>query len=328
MAIITTDIVSEYGNYYIAGGQNEQRLRQLMQYGFESRSFFTPMPTDDSVYQMGSSSIGELLQAFQKTFTPKGDTEFKPQPIQTYKQKIDAEEYPDDLERTWLAFLGSNKLDRGEWPFVRWWIEKHLVGQTYSDLELEAIYSGVYAAPSTGVAGAAKNAMTGFKRIINQWRFDGVIPGTNVINTGAFDTASPSNFVGQIIAFTKSVNALYRNRIPMKLAVGNEFEMHWNQGVLEKYNLNNTTMPDGNKNRVPFANNIELAFLPSIGSSEKLVLTPAANAIMPQKGMENLGKFKVEASKRQVSAYTDFQFGVGFVLPTEIWTNDRDISLS
>ena len=126
--------------------------------------------------------------------------------------------------------------------------------------------------------------MTGFKRIINQWRFDGVIPGTNVINTGAFDTASPSNFVGQIIAFTKSVNALYRNRIPMKLAIGNEFEMHWNQGVLEKYNLNNTTMPDGNKNRVPFANNIELAFLPSIGSSEKLVLTPAANAIMPQKG--------------------------------------------
>ena len=70
MAIITTDIVSEYGNYYIAGGQNEQRLRQLMQYGFESRSFFTPMPTDDSVYQMGSSSIERASSSFSKNIHP------------------------------------------------------------------------------------------------------------------------------------------------------------------------------------------------------------------------------------------------------------------
>lgn len=328
MAIDVSEILSEYGNHYIAGGQNEQRLRKLMQYGFESRSFFTPVPTDDSVYRMGSSRVGELLQAFQKKFTPKGDLKIVPRPIDTYRQMVDVEEYPDDLQRSWVAFLGSENLDRGTWPFVRWWIEHHLVGQTYQDLELEAIYKGIYAAPTPGVPGPAHESMTGFRHIINTWVNDSTIPTANVINTGAFDTSSPSNFVGQIVDFVKSVNALYRKRVPMKLAIGNEYEMHWEQGILEKYNLNTQTMPEGNKNRVPFANNIQLAFLPSVGSSEKLVLTPAANALMPQKGMENLGKFKVEAAKKQVAAMTDFQFGVGFVLPTEIWTNDRDLSLS
>ncbi len=327
MAIVTTDIVTEYGNYYIDGGQNVARLRKLMQYGFESRAFFTPVPTDDSVYQMASSTITELLQAFQKKFVPKGTTTFTPQPIQTYRQMIDVEEYPDDIMRTWLAFLGSNNLDRATWPLVRWWIEQHLVTQTYEDLEIRAIYSGVRVEPTANVAGTAAGAMTGFRKIINDWVDAETIPTTNVIPTGAFST-DPKLFVEQIIDFMKGVTALYRNKVGMKLALGNEYEMTWNQGVLEKFNLNNTTMPEGNRNRVPFANNVSLAFLPSIGSSEKIVLTPTMNALMPQKGMQNMGNFKVESQKKQVSAYTDWQFGVGFVLPQEVWTNDRDLNAS
>lgn len=84
-------------------------------------------------------------------------------------------------------------------------------------------------------------------------------------------------------------------------------------------------MPEGNRNRVPFANNISLEFLPSVGSSEKLVLTPKGNALMPMKGMQNMGNFEIgEYSPREVSALTDWQMGIGFVLYPEVWTNDRD----
>jgi hypothetical protein len=47
------------------------------------------------------------VQPFQKAFTPIGTFKFKPNEFSLYKLKIDLQEYPDDLEATYLAFLAN-----------------------------------------------------------------------------------------------------------------------------------------------------------------------------------------------------------------------------
>jgi hypothetical protein len=328
MGLTATDIISDYGDYYVDEGQNAQRMRRLLYHGFESADFFRPIPTDDSVYRMANSELSEILQPFQKGWTPKGDTTFTPAPIETYKMKIDVSEQPDDIDRTWLGFLTSNNLDRAQWPLIRWWIEEHVIGRQNEDLELEAVYSGEYAAPTPGTAGDASTAMTGFKKIINDAVDNGDIPSGNVINTGSFTTSNAQTFVEEIIDFCKEVNTRYRRRVPMKMALGDEYQMLWLQGIFEKFNVNYMSMPEGNDNRVPFARNIRISFLPSMGSSQKIILTPENNAVMPVRGMENIGRFKVESEKRVVNAFTDYALGVGFPLFKAVWTNDQDQTAS
>jgi hypothetical protein len=53
------------------------------------------------------ASLDRVVQPFQKAFTPIGTFKFKPNEFSLYKLKIDMQEYPDDLEATYLGFLAD-----------------------------------------------------------------------------------------------------------------------------------------------------------------------------------------------------------------------------
>ena len=52
----------------------------------------------DTIYRGSKTSLGSIVQPFQKGFTPKGDLEFKPATIDLFKMKIDLAMYPDYIE--------------------------------------------------------------------------------------------------------------------------------------------------------------------------------------------------------------------------------------
>lgn len=314
-----SDVVSEYGAYYLNHGQNAASLLQKLNYKSEFDSLFTTVATDDTVIRLGSSTMSRLLQPFQKTWSPTGEVTFKAAPINLYKKKIDFEDYPDDLEATWLGFLADEGLDRKQWPFVKWLIEAHIIPQVVEDYEINEVYAGAYAAPGTpGTAGAAGTSMEGAKKIINDH-----ITATDItpITTGALST-TPATFLAQIEDFVDAIDPLYRSQ-PMTLAMNYAQSVIFKRGMREAYNVN-YEQTSSLMSLIDYPN-IQVQGFHAMGSSGKIFCTPRRNAVRGVKRLANIDKVQVENVDRQVKIYTDFSSGVGFVIPELVFTNDQDL---
>lgn len=318
--MIASDVVTEYGAYYLNHGQNANNLVQKLNYKSEFDSLFTTIATDDTVIRMGSSTMSRLLQPFQKTWSPTGEVTFKAQPITLYKKKVDFQDYPDDLEATWLGFLADEGLDRKQWPFVKWLLEKHIIPKTIEDYERNEVYAGEFLAPPTpGTAGAVGTSMNGAKKIINDH-----ITATDItpIATGALST-TPATFLAQIEAFVDAIDPLYRST-PMTLAMNYAQSVVFKRGMRAAYNVN-YEQTNSLMTLIDYPN-IEVRGLHAMGSSGKIFATPKFNAIRGVKRLANLDRVQVENVDRLVKIYTDFSSGVGFVIPELVFTNDQDLN--
>lgn len=308
MAINKADIVTEYGAYYIAGGQNEQRLKRLLLFGRETTKFATEIKTDDTVYRLAKSSISSLVQAFQKSFTPKGDVTFTPNPIELFKMKVDMEIYPDDIEDNWLGFLASNSLTRKDWPLVRYILESHAFGKIAEDMELNEYYKGVYAAPTAGTAGVNGTAMDGLKKTLES---DGIQRLT-------MTALSTSTIYDQIEAAFEQIDEVYQTT-EMVVCMAPK----WARAFLkDKRTLGYYTIDGANKidNRLDFAP-AGVYGLPSMIGTDDIWITPKSNFLHITKKGENAAKVNIEEAKRCVNVMTDWYEGLGFGIKELVWTN-------
>ncbi len=315
-----TDIIAEFGAYYIKSGQNMSRLVKQLNEQSVTEQAFTTVVTDETLWRASESRMSRVLQPFQKAWTPIGVVTFVPVAIQNFKMKIDHEDHPDDLEATWLGFLADNSLDRKEWPFVRWFIETHLLPQSKEDYELNEIFAGVYAAPTPGTAGAAGTSMNGIKLIINGHIDSGRI--TPII-TGTVPT-DPLDFVDYVEQFGDNINTKYWS-IPMQLVMGQTLKRRFLRGYKSKYGQN-TDYTANAKGDVDLTN-LTIFGAPSHNGSEKMWATPKNNSVRLVKKSQNMNTVRVENVDRLVKMYSDWYSGVGFVIPELVFTNDRDLTV-
>lgn len=309
------NIITEFGAYYLKNEQNKNRLFTLLRAASITASVFTPIVTDDTVYQASEARMTRVLQPFQKAFTPINGLSFEPVKIPMYKMKIDASEYPDDLEATWLGFLADKSLSRKDWPFVRWYVEEHLIPQGKEDFELLEVFKGVYAAPTPGTAGASGTAMDGIKKQIADFITAGRI---TPITTGA-PSATNATWVGQVETFADAINQKYWG-IPMQLCMSEMNARKFMRGYQTVYGKD-TNYKDG-KGEVPFTN-LTIIGLPSMNGSNRIWCTPKSNSIRLMKKTENMDNMNIENVDRQVKFYTDWFTGVGFVIPEIVFVNDQ-----
>src|SRR5690606_33578238 len=108
----------------------------------DTDKLFYKNPTKDTQLQGGAVAISPVLQAYQDTFTPYGNTTFTGRKIDLFPLKIDWEENPTKIWNSWLGFLASEDVSRKEWPIIRYIIENLILGKAQEDWELTAIYSG------------------------------------------------------------------------------------------------------------------------------------------------------------------------------------------
>lgn len=317
MSLQIADVVTQFGAYYMANGQNLTRLYQLLRRATQTESMFTPVNTDDTLWRAAKTLFTRVVQPFQKAFTPLAGVVFSPVAIQQFKMKVDAQEYPDELEATWLGFLDGPEIDRKAWPFVRWYCEVYLIPQVKDDIEQLEIYQGVYQAPVAGTPGAASTSMNGIKFTINGHITAGRI---TPITTGALAT-EPVDFVDQVEEFVDGINKAYWN-IPMMLGCSETLERRFLRGQERKYGKNTGGGALGNTVN---NTNITLKGLVSHQNTEKFWCTPVANAIMLRKRIQNQTAIQVESVDRLLKFFTDFSMGIGFIIPEIVFTNDRDL---
>lgn len=315
--ITSSAVVTQFGDYYLNAGQNENNIHDVLRESFVDTSDFLVIETEDTILRESNVAYAEVLQSFQTGFTPKGGVTFTPKQIPLFNVKIDQAFYPDALKNQWLSFMTSNNLDRTTWPFVRWFIEKYVMGQIAADL-VKNLYGAVYAAPTAGTAGAASASFDGLKKIINAAITAGT---TTAIATGA-PSATPATWAGQVETFMKAVPELYWDKV-MDIKTSRALALRYVEGRRTKYNSTYFQVTD--KNLIQDFETTAVVGRASLTGVNKIWSTIQGNGIMAFKGGANRNIVEVEKVDRQVKVYTDFWIGMGFIQDSLVFTNDQDL---
>ena len=315
--ITSSAVVSQFGEFYLNAGQNENNIHDTLRESFVDSNDFLVIDTEDTILRESNVTYAEVLQSFQTGFTPKGGVTFSPKEIKLFNVKIDQAFYPDALKNQWLSFMTSENTDRTTWPFVRWFIEKYVMGQISADL-VKNLYGAVYVAPTPGTAGAASAAFDGLKKIINAG-----ITATTItpIATGA-PNATAATWAGQIETFCKGVPELYWDKI-QDIKTSRALALRYAEGRRTKYNSNYAQV--GGNNLVQDFEGTSVVGRASLSGVNKIWSTVQGNGIMAFKGGANRNIVEVEKVDRQVKVYTDFWIGMGFINDALVFTNDQDL---
>lgn len=312
-------IVQDFGDFYIDAGQSENNIHQLPFEEFGTQSAFTTVPTNDTAVRETLVELSEVLQPFQDEFTPKGGVEFKPVTTILHKVKIDQEFNPHKLQRSYLGFLASNNTDVTTWPFIRWFIEKYLMGQAKEDIEMNGIYKGVRKEPNAGTPGDAIDSMDGLEIQMN----NAITAGSIVpITLGALST-DPVTFVEQIESFVKSIPEKYRY-MAMELNLNRTLRDRYKSGIREKYKMHYAPGDVSPATVVDFEN-ISVMGRASMMGKNRIFCSPKYNLPFYVKGFENVNGFQVEKAKRNVAVFTEFWVAPAFINPELVFCSDGDV---
>lgn len=314
------DLVSQFGAFYIKNEANLSRLYSKLYYELSTLQVLQKRRTEDTLYRVGEVEIETYAQPFQVEFTPAGTKAIKPQEIKLYAQKMDFEFYPDSFVDSWADFLIAEGVNEIQYPFVRWILENHMIPKFNENFELSEIWSGVNAAPTPGTESAKGEAMDGLHKIIKDEIAGGGIPAGNVIPTGAND-ADPVTFLEQIESFVGQIDKRYWMQ-PLQIAMSETLALRFKQGMRAKYNLHYAQETD----LLKLANfNAKVIGLPSMAGSEKFWTTTPGNALYLVKRERNMRPM-MQQIDRKVKFLTTapFHVGVGFIMPSLVWTNDLE----
>ena len=303
MSIVTTDLVTGFGAHYIQEGQNEARLLSAMRQKSVTTSYAKPLIYDGDTYRFSNVVLGEIVQQFQKKFTPKGDITFKPNTITLRNMKVDISLYPDDVKASWLGFLESvNDNERKNWPIVRYMIENEVIPQLKNDLELKGYFKGTYVAPTSGVAGSTTAAIDGVKMLL-----EAGITDSSMQSVALTDAITESNAFDRVEEFVDNIDSLLdgvKKRVYMDPKV-----LRWYHR--DKRNTHGVDVNyDPNKPVVDFTN-VELVGLPSMAGETYLWCTPVDNFLHVRR-VNGMKKPKIEEFQREVFFMTDWWEGLGF----------------
>lgn len=313
-------VSAAFGSYYKPGSDNEKNLRKILYQAAAYAALFQDRPTEDTIWRGTLASMDRVVQPFQKAFTPIGTLTFVPNEFPLYKLKIDKQETPDDIEPTFLGFLGAMpELDRAAWPLVRYMIEQHIMPRSKQDLELSEYFLGEYAAPGAGVAGAAGTAMNGIRKIISAYNTAGKTNlGNGPINSGAI-AASDADFCTQIEEWVEAIPALFRARID-KVVMSETLARKYRRGKRQKYNINYAQVND--LSTVEDQPNVSVVGFLAQEGSELFWATLAENRIRPVKKAALGNTMKVESMERIVKFMTDWWEALNFEVPQFVFHNE------
>lgn len=342
-----TAIIAAYGAYYLGSGKsaeaNRTRLYNKIYQPSVTAGYFMLEPTNATVWRASKAVLQRVLQSWQKDWTPLAGPDFEPYEFPLFKMKIDMEELPDELEPTYVGFLtrlaqetnqSVSNLMRDSWPFVRWFIEEHILGKLQEEMEMNEIFWGEYVAPTPGTPGAVGTTMDGLNKTLT----NGIASGDMHLQaTGALQTATPKDFVEQIEDWVENV----MQSPEFKKIQSKDFQIfmrtynasRYNRGFRDLYGKD-TDQTKLERNKIDGKPNITVIGLPSMDSkpvtgesSQKIFMTFAENRIRPTIFAKNQQQVqtKLANNPRAVQFWSDWWTTVNFVRPEFVAVNELTV---
>ena len=323
---------AEYGAYY-EGDKNQanrQRLRNLLFVAENFGKMFTLQPSKQTIWKGGIATIGQVVQAYQKAYTPLSNLTIVPKTINLEQIKIDLEENPSELEESWAGFLTRLSIEkelpinslRLEWPFVRWWLETMVIPKYKEQMELSEYFWGEKSAITPGTPTSEGASITGInKKIDDDAAGDELM---NHITLGAYPTDNADfvrfmeEFVDQILVDSPKLRSF-----ELDIMLNSASELRYKRGYRELYgrDLDQATLVQNNRKiidtRVSIIGCTAMDNDPANpgDSSDKLILTYAANRVRPITFAGNGESFVVDkagTNPRAVWAFSDWHEAVDF----------------
>lgn len=310
------DIVSEFGKYYIDGGQNLSRVLTLLKQKSVTPTHARSIITKDTLYRFANTHFGEIVQQFQEKFTHKGSAKFTPNEIQLRQWKVDYSFYPDKITESWLGFLSDlNKEERKDWPIVRYILEVYLAPQIEHDLELKAYGKGVYEAPVDGVAGEASKVMDGLIEITKKGLVDPKKPMNNLVTALVPEKDNGVEFIETLLG---SVDSEYLDFFKFKVFADPVYVKNFQKNYRDLWK-EAPSYTEQKAIEVDFHPNVELVALPSLKGTKHIIITPADNFVdVRRKNGTNKPLIGVK-DLRQVQTSIDGWEALGFGYNELVW---------
>ena len=313
-----SEIVTAFGAYYLRSGQNMNRILGMLTQGLATPQYCTPIKTDDTVFQLGRLTMNDIVQSFQKGWTPKNASAFIPNELRLYHMKMDEEITPDDVEETWLGFLANENVARADWPLIKFLIEhpeQGIIAAINRDMELKEYGHGEYVAPTTNVAATTGQSMNGLIKQIN----DGIAGGT--MNSVPIGTLDKDTIFDQVELFVDGISEVYQS-VAMNVFMSPAWAKYYHrdkrsQGFYAFPDESNISRLSGKIDFMPQ----QVVGLPSLTGSDVIFATPKSNLLHLTKKAANKTKIKVEEYRRTVSLLADWWEGLGFGMDAAVWSN-------
>ena len=304
------DLKTAFGTYI---GTNQKDILRLLTQPTVSEKYMTTVASQDLVHRASKAVIDDLVQGFQKTWTPKGKAKFTPNEIPQRRHKIDLSFYPDEIMETWLGFLGDEATDRKAWPITRYIIEQLILPKVLDNRELKLIGTGDYAPPVDGTAQAVGLSMDGFCTILK----DKHTAGNSNINFVALEALTEENIFDQVEHFGKNVDALYLD-LSMNVFLSRKWyaAYHRKRRDLHGMDTNYTGMKD-----VIEGTNLTLVPLPSMTGENIVFTTPKENFIRLINRNNGASNITVESIDRQIKVFADWYESVGFGIEEAVFAS-------
>jgi hypothetical protein len=328
MAIDVSDIVSEFGAYYLNSGQDVNDLLLPLRTGDD---FYADLAvySKKNVGDSGSNSKWDraltetegVLQPWKSDYSPttdSGDLLGLSTPIRTWKP--DRTIVPSDMvHENWLQFLEDMDKEPVEWPFVRWFMQVYIVDQLKEDMNLTS-YNGIYAAPAGGATpGDMDTTVDGFEKMLLRHIASGYI--TPIAN-GAVDTLTDSEYCEYVEDFVKQVNPrLLKKGCVLKFSHTNY--QKYRRGYRD---LHGKEMDFTGQKSFIIDSNVEIKGYLAMEGSERIYLTPRGNdkKVLPMKN--EMGKIWLEPFNYTVKILGHGKVAFDFLDPRHVASNDLSIS--
>lgn len=312
--ITVSELKAQFGTYIKT---NQQTILKLLTQRTFSQQFMTTIASKDLEWRMAKAVIDDVVQGFQKDWTPKGNATFTPIAIPQRRHKVDIEFYPDEVFESWLGFLTDEKKNRKDWPITRYIIEQLLIPKVNENRELKLIGVGDYEAIVAETAQATGKSMDGFCTILE----DKYAAGTSNINffdpsEHGLSAPSTTNIVDFMEAFVDWISEIYQS-MNMPIFNSNTWYKRYKRRYRALYGSDADFTRD-NADEIDYSNN-RLQPLPSMAGKNIFFCTPKENFIRLKNANDGASNIEVESVDRKIKVFADWHESVGYGIEEAIF---------
>lgn len=301
------------------------RYPDLLQKYRDSRKLRDIFPTVTAIKDkvvFTEMEVGEVAQAYQAKWTPKGDLNLVPEEYQVRYMKVDKTIDPNSLRQTYMAdaIPGAKSTEH---EIVRKFYGS-IMERAGRDTD-NALVNGKYVDPTQGTAGGSLQMVDGLKEVIK-----GFVTKKQIIPFTMSADMDDTNACLIVRELWEKIPEAFRYNIDLKCYM---FDSTWDK-YTQSYDANYGTIRDFSEEKRHFVRNTdcEIVRIPYGGASDMVVFTIDKNIRLIDNDPNDAFTFEVEKEKRMINYMMDWAAGIGFVIVGEaenpenqyVWCNNFD----
>lgn len=245
--------------------------------------------------------LGTLVQRWKKTFDPTASISFKVRNLITYPAKVDLQIYPQEFETTYLGMARRPGFQPDDLPFEAFILEQ-VLAKVQAEMETAAWTAVLDATPDDG--DPLTELFDGFLELVAD-----AITATDLtaITTAAHSTSNAVTNAELVHAGLAPVYQQEETYMFCSMNFARMYNQHYREafgkyaGVEKRNGMDMVRLDFGNCYLVPTV---------GMGTSSRLICTPASNLHYGYDLDGDSANIRVEKNHRSLDFMIDFKFGV------------------